>query len=85
MTVSGSNNGYQRLKKENIERLKELAAINQTTEILKAGKPINEALQQICLILPRAYQYPEFTSVRITYADELCTSPGFKMGAISRF
>lgn len=78
MIVSGSNNGYQRLKKENIERLKELAAINQTTEILKAGKPINETLQQICLILPRAYQYPEFTSVRITYADEQCTSPGFK-------
>ena len=76
--ASSSNNGYKRLQKENIERLKELAAINQTTAILKAGKPINESLQQICLILPRAYQYPEFTTVRITYGDEQCTSPGFK-------
>ena len=77
-STSSAKNGYQQLKKENIERLKELAAINQTTDILKAGKPVIEALQQICLILPRAYQYPEFTAVRITYGDEQCTSNGFK-------
>lgn len=76
--ASKSNKGYQRLRKENIERLKELAAINETTAILKANKPINEALQQICLILPQAYQYPKHTSVRITYGPDQCTSPGFR-------
>jgi hypothetical protein len=77
-SASSSNKGYHRLRKENIERLKELSAINQTTEILKAGKPINESLQQICLVLPRAYQYPQFTAVRITYGPEQCISPGFR-------
>ncbi len=76
--ASSSDKGYKRLQKENIERLKELAAINGTTAILKAGKPINESLQQICLLLPQAYQYPKYTTVRITYGTEQCTSVGFK-------
>lgn len=76
--ASSSDKGYKKLKKENVERLKELAAINQTNAILKEGKPVIEALQQICLILPRAYQYPKYTVARITYAGTQCTSPGFK-------
>lgn len=51
------------------ERLKELAAINQTTNILRAGAPPDEALHQICMILPRAWQYPEFTVCRIRYGS----------------
>lgn len=47
------------------ERLKELTAINQTTAILRSGKPIEEALHQICLILPKAWQYPDYTAGRI--------------------
>ncbi|MEI6455709.1 MAG: PEP/pyruvate-binding domain-containing protein [bacterium] len=60
------------------ERLKELTAINQTTSILRTGKPIEEALHQICLILPRAWQYPEFTVCRIRYAKLELKTPGFK-------
>jgi len=60
------------------ERLKELTAINQTTSILRAGKPIEEALHQICLILPRAWQYPEFTVCRIRYGNIEIKSQGFK-------
>ncbi|HTX88332.1 MAG TPA: PEP/pyruvate-binding domain-containing protein [Bacteroidales bacterium] len=60
------------------ERLKELTAINQTTAILRAGKPVDEALHQICLILPKAWQYPEFTVCRIRYANIEITSPGFR-------
>jgi len=52
---------------ENKERLKELAAINQTTKILKEGKPIEETLQQICMLLPKAWQYPDFTVARIVF------------------
>ncbi|MCX6250034.1 MAG: pyruvate, phosphate dikinase [Bacteroidetes bacterium] len=60
------------------ERLKELAAINQTTSILRAGKSIEEALHQICLILPKAWQYPDFTVCRIRYINlEIC-SPRFE-------
>ena len=59
------------------ERLKELAAINQTTSILRTGKPIEEALHQICLIVPKAWQYPEFTVCRIRFSNFELTSPGF--------
>ncbi len=60
------------------ERLKELSAINQTTAILRTGKPIEEALHQIALILPKAWQYPEFTVSRIRYTNFEITSPGFR-------
>lgn len=60
------------------ERLKELAAINQTTSILRSGKMIEEALHQICLILPNAWQYPEFTVCRIRYSNFEMVSPGFQ-------
>ncbi|MGE5423949.1 MAG: hypothetical protein ACM3N9_01220, partial [Syntrophothermus sp.] len=60
------------------ERLKELAAINQTTAILRTGKPVEEALHQICLVIPKAWQYPEFAVCRITYANIECKSPGFR-------
>ncbi len=60
------------------ERLKELTAINQTTAILRAGKPIEEALHQICLILPKAWQYPEYTACRIKYANVEVKTPAFR-------
>jgi len=60
------------------ERLKELAAINQTTSILRSGKLVEEALHQICLILPKAWQYPEFTVCRIRYSNFEMVSPGFR-------
>lgn len=73
-----TNSGYRKLRKENEERLKELAAINKTTGILKAGKSINESLQQICLILPHAYQYPAHTTSRIKFNNIEFTAPNFK-------
>lgn len=69
---------YQRLQAENIERLKELSAINHTTQILKENKPIDETLQQICMLLPAAWQYPEFTVARIKFDDKEYVTPGFK-------
>jgi hypothetical protein len=51
------------------ERLKELAAINQTTRILRSGTPIEEALHEICLMLPKAWQFPEFAVCRIRYGN----------------
>jgi len=60
------------------ERLKELTAINQTTAILRTGRPIEEALHQICLILPKAWQFPEFTTCRIKYGKLELKSPNFR-------
>lgn len=68
---------YQRLLHDQQERLKELACINETTYILKEGKPIEETLQQIVLLLPAAWQYPEFTSARIRYLDKVFETPDF--------
>ena len=60
------------------ERLKELTAINQTTAILRTGKPIEESLHQICLVLPKAWQYPEYTVCRIKYGNYEVKTPVFR-------
>lgn len=72
-----SARSMDRLLAETKERLKELACINQTTQILKEGKPLEETLQQICLILPRAWQYPEFTVARLSYDGQVYTTGNF--------
>ena len=69
---------YQQLKAENIERLKELAAINRTTQIIKESKSVEETLMQICTIIPPAWQYPQFTAARILYDGKEYSSGDFK-------
>ncbi|MCD4724010.1 MAG: hypothetical protein K8R63_04145, partial [Bacteroidales bacterium] len=56
-----------RLQAEAGERLKELAAINQTTQLLGEGKTIEETLARIVDILPPAWQYPEYAAARIVF------------------
>jgi CheY-like chemotaxis protein len=72
------NRKYKKLIHDQRERLKELKCINQTTAILKEGKPIEESLRQIVHILPSAWQYPEFTVACIRYMDICAESTGFK-------
>ncbi|HNX44317.1 MAG TPA: PEP/pyruvate-binding domain-containing protein [Bacteroidales bacterium] len=72
-----SRNEIDKLISERTERLKELAAINRTTEILKEGKPPDETLQQLAMIFPAAWQYPDFTVCRITYGGKEYKSPNF--------
>ena len=69
---------YNRLIHDQQERLKELACINKTTYILKEGKPIEESLQQIVLLLPDAWQYPEYTVARIKFTGKEFESVGFR-------
>jgi hypothetical protein len=76
-TSASPQSNVDRLLAETRERLKELACINQTTQILKEGKAVGETLQQICLILPRAWQYPEFTAARISYDGVVFTTGNF--------
>ncbi|MDD3876711.1 MAG: PEP/pyruvate-binding domain-containing protein [Bacteroidales bacterium] len=68
----------KRLLAEKKERLKELEAINQTSRILKENTHIDVMLQQICSILPRAWQYPSHTVARIKYGTEEYSSLGFE-------
>ncbi|HKK42450.1 MAG TPA: hypothetical protein VJ963_08585, partial [Bacteroidales bacterium] len=78
MDEAGNNNSdYKRLLHDQQERLKELACINRTTSILKEGRPVEESLQQIVLVLPAAWQYPEYTVARITYMDKIYESADF--------
>jgi len=69
---------FRRLMHEQRERLKELGCINQTTYILKEGKPIDETLQQISLLLPAAWQYPEYTVARISFMGKEFESLEFR-------
>ena len=62
---------------ERTERLKELAAINQTNDILREGKPVDETLQHLAKLFPNAWQYPEFTVCRIAYNGKEYRSQGF--------
>jgi hypothetical protein len=73
-----SKGQYQQLQAENIERLKELAALNRATQIVKEGKSVEETLIQLAMILPPAWQYPAFTAARIKYNNKEFTTPDFK-------
>lgn len=75
---NSNSNDYSKLLAENIERLKELSCINQTTNIIHEGKSIEETLQKIVLILPKAWQYPEDTVARIIYDEQEFRSPRFQ-------
>jgi len=68
---------YRKLLHEQQERLKELACINRTTSILKEGKSVDETLQQIVLLLPAAWQYPDYTVARIKFSNRTFETPSF--------
>lgn len=70
MNLNENNNqkiNYDKLLKENQERLKELNCINKTTELIKKGLSINETLQKICNLMTNAYQHSEYTVCSIEY------------------
>ena len=68
----------QKLLAEKKERLKELSCINQTTQIVKEGKSVEETLRRVVNILPAAWQYPDFTIARIRFDGEDYKSPNFR-------
>jgi hypothetical protein len=78
MDTPESINDIQKLLDEKQERLKELSAINQTTQIIKEGKSVQETLRRIVHILPKAWQYPENTVARITFDGKEYKSRDFR-------
>jgi hypothetical protein len=69
---------FFKLLAQNKERLKELGAINHTIEIIREGKPIPDTLHQFCMILPDAWQYPEYVTARVKYDKYEFMTSGFK-------
>ncbi len=70
---------FERLRAENLERLKELATLNRTTQIIRENKSPEETLKHICMILPDGWQYPAFTGARIMYDEKIYLSPNFSL------
>lgn len=77
--ISGSvsMNSLKKLLSENTERLKELRALNQVSDILSKKMPFEKSLQLICQILPDAWQYPEYAVCRIKYGNKVFVSKNF--------
>jgi hypothetical protein len=73
-----ASSDFSRLLHDQQERLKELACINNTTSILREGKTIEESLHQIVMLLPAAWQYPEYTVAGITYNNQKFETAGFR-------
>ena len=62
------------------ERIKELNCLYAIAQLAEAGDgPIEEILRVVVTIIPPSWQYPEITCARITFLDETCKSPGFKV------
>ncbi len=78
--VPRSEQDIQRLIAERKERLKELTCINETTQIIKENRTVEEILIQIAEILPKAWQYPEMTVARIWFEGKPYVSKGFREG-----
>ncbi len=64
------NPDFQKLQAEHQERLKELTTINHTIAVISEGKPPEETLGQIALVIPRGWQFPRKTCVRIVYREK---------------
>ncbi len=74
---SATRDEYNKLHHENVERLKELKAINHTSMIIEEGKSFDETLQEICSILPKSWQYPRFACARIFFEGKFYVSENF--------
>jgi DNA-binding CsgD family transcriptional regulator len=62
------------------ERIKELNCLYAIAQLAEAADgPIEEIFNVVVTIIPPSWQYPEITSARITYREEVCATPGFKM------
>ncbi|MBF9015828.1 MULTISPECIES: PEP/pyruvate-binding domain-containing protein [unclassified Oceanispirochaeta] len=72
-----SKNQLKILHHDNNERLKELKSINLTNSILMKHGTLTESLQEICSLLPEAWQYPQDTVVRIIFDGNMFESSGY--------
>jgi PAS domain S-box-containing protein len=63
------------------ERMKELTTLYKIGQILQnEEKPINESMQEIALLLPPGWQYPEITAGRILVGETEYKTPNYSKG-----
>ncbi|HET9954950.1 MAG TPA: ATP-binding protein [Polyangiaceae bacterium] len=68
-----------RLSRELGERVKELSLLHQASRLLRRAGPVDlTLLQDVCLMLPAAWQYPEVCEARIRYGDLDARTAGFR-------
>jgi PAS domain S-box-containing protein len=61
------------------ERMKELKGMYQVSELSTRNDiSVKQLFEQVIHIIPPAYQYPEVTCARISYADEIFVSDNFQ-------
>jgi hypothetical protein len=79
LLINGKLSSYQlkSLVADHTERRKELQGIQTTNEILNKSTSLFTALSEICENLHQAWQYPDFTAVRIIYDSAEFTSKNF--------
>jgi hypothetical protein len=70
---------FERLKAQNLERLKELAILNRTSHIIRENRSPDETLKYIAMVLPAGWQYPAFTGARIMYDGVYYLSSNFEL------
>jgi hypothetical protein len=70
-------NQFQILHSSHKERIKELNSITMTNSILNKKGALNESLQEICTLLPEAWQYPQDTVARIVFDGQVFESNGY--------
>ena len=60
------------------ERVKELTALHRTARLLQdAGRDLDQVMPAVVSLLPPAWQYPEHTQARLTWAGRCWSTPGF--------
>ena len=66
------------------ERAKELECLYQAEDILgRRSVPIEETMLALVRVIPPGWQFPEVCHARIVLADEVYSSPGYRVGAAS--
>src|SRR5688572_24227519 len=61
------------------ERVKELTALHQIAQLLQQESlELDQLFQQVVVLLPAAWQYPEITAVRLTFDRFDARTPNFR-------
>ena len=77
--ISQAEDKRQRLLHHLGERVKELTALHGVVRLLQdSSLPLDRLLQQVVLLLPAAWQYPDIAVARIRIGELVATTPRFQ-------
>jgi signal transduction histidine kinase len=61
------------------ERVKELTLLHRVTSLLQEDEDLERLLQRLAGMLPAGWQWPELLEARITVAEHVISTPGFRV------